>query len=205
MYHYPFHLRDYLSKTKHLSPIEDLCYRRLLDAYYTREGALPSSVDECARLICLREHVSEIQVVLSEFFELTDRGYINRRCEEELERFRGKAAHAKKAATARWAYSDDEAPKEKAKSKRTPSAAKLFPDADKELVSQFVRLRHRLRAPITEISAQGLYREAAKAEMSIDQVLTLCIERSWRGFSASWVEKGKSSGFDIEAEMRRAQ
>jgi uncharacterized protein YdaU (DUF1376 family) len=199
MYHYPFHLRDYIAKTKHLSPIEDLCYRRLLDAYYTREGALPRSVDECARLICLRDHVKEIELVLLEFFELTENGFFNERCEQELERYRARGAKAKTAATARWT-----APTEKPK--RSPAATTLFPDADPQVVSDFVSYRARVKAPITPTAVKGIYREAAKAELSINEALTMCVERSWRGFRASWVEKEekKSNGFDLEAEMRRA-
>lgn len=202
MYHYPFHLRDYLAKTKHLSPIEDLCYRRLLDAYYTREAPLPESVDECARLICLREHPDVIKLVLSEFFELTESGYRNERCEQEIERYRAKGAQTKAAANRRWATTDEE-PKLSKRKSLTP--ADLFPDVNADLLSEFVRVRHRLRAPITPIAAKAIYREAVKAEMSIDQALTMCIERSWRGFKAEWVGKEKSgNGFDVEAEMRRA-
>lgn len=204
MYHYPFHLRDYLAKTKHLSPMEDLCYRRLLDAYYTREGALPRSIDECARLICLRDHVKEIELVLLEFFELTESGFFNARCEQELERYRARGVKAKNAADARWVR-DTPDPDDK-KPKRSPAASKLFPGADPEVLQDFINYRIRCKAPITPTAAKGILREAAKAELSINEALTMCVERSWRGFSASWVAKEKKgSGFDLEAEMRRAQ
>ena len=102
MYHYPFHLRDYLCKTRHLTVMEDLAYRRLLDAYYTREGALPASADDCARLICLSEFKVEVCAVLGEFFELTDDGYTNSRCEDELVQYRSRLSKASASASSRW-------------------------------------------------------------------------------------------------------
>ncbi len=102
MYFYQFHLRDYLAKTRHLSLIEDLAYRRLLDAYYTAEGPLPASADACARLICMRDHAAEVEAVLSEFFVSTDGGWSNPRCEEEIERFRKMRTAGAHGAAKRW-------------------------------------------------------------------------------------------------------
>jgi len=34
MHYYQFNIGDYASHTRHLSDLEDLAYRRLLDAYY---------------------------------------------------------------------------------------------------------------------------------------------------------------------------
>ena len=45
MNYYPFHLGDYAAHTAHLEPMEDLAYRRMLDAYYLREAPLPRAVD----------------------------------------------------------------------------------------------------------------------------------------------------------------
>lgn len=102
MYHYPFHLRDYVTKTRHLSLMEDLAYRRLLDAYYTAEGPLPSTPQDCARLIVMREQAVEVEAVLREFFVLTDRGWENPRCEEELAKYRKLADSARRANVSRW-------------------------------------------------------------------------------------------------------
>lgn len=107
MYHYPFHLRDYVTKTRHLSLMEDLAYRRLLDAYYTNEGPLPLDPNDCARLIAMREHLREVESVLSEFFTRTDEGWSNARCEEELSKYRGKADSARKANSSRWGKRSD--------------------------------------------------------------------------------------------------
>ena len=37
MHYYSFNIGDYASHTRHLTAIEDLAYRRLLDLYYLHE------------------------------------------------------------------------------------------------------------------------------------------------------------------------
>jgi uncharacterized protein YdaU (DUF1376 family) len=103
MYHYPFHLRDYVTKTRHLTLMEDLAYRRLLDAYYTNEGPLPSTPEACARLVAMRDHVVEVAAVLDEFFTKTDDGWSNERCEEEIAKFRRLSDKGRAGAQMRWA------------------------------------------------------------------------------------------------------
>jgi len=100
MHHYPFHIGDYVAHTRHLSPIEDLAYRRLLDAYYLREGPLPHDVATCARLIGLRDHEAEVGTVLVEFFEDAVEGWRSSRCDEEITAFRAKQEQASRAGRA---------------------------------------------------------------------------------------------------------
>ncbi len=84
MNYYPFHLGDYAAHTAHLEPLEDLAYRRMLDAYYMREGALPADPTEVARLIRMRQHQSEVESVLREFFVKSDDGWHSKRADQEL-------------------------------------------------------------------------------------------------------------------------
>lgn len=100
MNYFPFHLGDYAAHTAHLEPLEDLAYRRMLDAYYLREAPLPESVAEVARIIRLRQNISEIESVLSEFFVLTDDGWRHARCDEEIDRMQDKQAKARASAAA---------------------------------------------------------------------------------------------------------
>jgi uncharacterized protein YdaU (DUF1376 family) len=100
MNYYPFHLGDYASHTGHLDPMEDLAYRRMLDAYYLREGKLPKDVGEIARLIRLRDHAATIRDVLNEFFQETPDGWMHERCEEEILKMQDKQAKARASAYA---------------------------------------------------------------------------------------------------------
>lgn len=97
MFSYQFHIRDYLTKTRHLSLTEDLAYRRLMDVYYTEEQPLPIEPEDCARLIAMREYVKDVHHVLNEFFTKTDDGWRNSRCDFEIEKYHGKADSARRA------------------------------------------------------------------------------------------------------------
>lgn len=107
MFSYPFHIRDYTVKTRHLSLMEDLAYRRLIDAYYTEEGPLPADVQACARLIAMRDYAPEVEAVLREFFVLSDGGWSNERCDYEISRYVARVDKAKRANNVRWGSSED--------------------------------------------------------------------------------------------------
>ena len=100
MNYYPFHLGDYASHTGHLEPMEDLAYRRMLDAYYLREAPLPAPVPDVARLVRMRQHVTEVETVLNEFFLLTSEGWRHSRCDEEIAKMQDKQAKARASAAA---------------------------------------------------------------------------------------------------------
>ena len=68
MHFYSFNIGDYISHTKHLSDLEDLAYRRLLDLYYLHERTLNEDVATVARKINMKDNVPEVRVVLEEFF-----------------------------------------------------------------------------------------------------------------------------------------
>jgi uncharacterized protein YdaU (DUF1376 family) len=100
MHYYQFHVADYAAHTRHLSPIEDLAYRRLLDLYYLHERAPRGEPEQIARLLNLREHVEEVRCVLSEFFEHRDGAWIQGRVELEIEAYRERKAVASRAGEA---------------------------------------------------------------------------------------------------------
>lgn len=100
MNYYPFHVGDYAAHTAHLEPMEDLAYRRMLDAYYLREEPLPAEPADVSRLIRMRQNMAEVEAVLREFFTLSSDGWRHSRCDEEIERMQEKQAKARAAATA---------------------------------------------------------------------------------------------------------
>ena len=100
MNYYPFHLGDYAAHTGHLEPMEDLAYRRLLDVYYMREGALPADIQVTAKLVRLRSCAADVESVLNEFFVLTEDGWRHQRCEREIEKMQDKQAKARASAQA---------------------------------------------------------------------------------------------------------
>jgi len=82
---YKFHLGDYITHTTHLSDAEDLAYRRLLDLYYMSEKPIPLNTESVSRTIRLDLDITES--VLGEFFEKTENGYFNYRCDAEIARY----------------------------------------------------------------------------------------------------------------------
>lgn len=102
MHYYQFNIGDYKSHTEHLSEMEDLAYRRLLDWYYLHECPIPLDIAECARQIRMRTHTDCIATVLQEFFERTENGWIHHRANRELEKAGEKSSKASESAKARW-------------------------------------------------------------------------------------------------------
>ena len=82
---YKFHLGDYITHTLHLADAEDLAYRRLLDLYYMSEKPIPLDTEAVSRKIRLDRDITES--VLSEFFEKTETGYRNARCDAEIAKY----------------------------------------------------------------------------------------------------------------------
>jgi len=87
---YKFHLGDYITHTMHLSDAEDLAYRRLLDLYYMSERPIPLDTESVSRKIRLDLDITES--VLKEFFERTDEGYRNHRCDVEITKYQHQVA-----------------------------------------------------------------------------------------------------------------
>jgi len=100
MNYYPFHVGDYAAHTVHLEPMEDLAYRRMLDAYYLRESPLPADPKEVARLIRMRQNQTEVEAVLCEFFDQTEDGWCHSRCDQEIDKMRDKQTKARASAAA---------------------------------------------------------------------------------------------------------
>lgn len=104
MNYYPFHIGDYASATRHLTWDEDMAYRRLIDAYYTRETPIPTEKRQAYRLVMATtpEQRQAVDTILEEFFTETPDGWINSRCDEEIAAFKIKSQKASQSAQSRW-------------------------------------------------------------------------------------------------------
>lgn len=93
-----------MSATAHLSMVEDGCYRRLLDAYYTREAPLPADIGACCRLVraASKDERKAVETVLREFFQLEADGWRHRRCDAEIAKANSKRTKASESANKRW-------------------------------------------------------------------------------------------------------
>ena len=97
-----FHVGDWDSSTRLLSPMEKGIYIDLLMLYYSLERPIMRS--ECDRIA--RAYADEerhaLNYVLERFFTLDGDVYRHHRCDAEIEAVRAKSEKASKSAKARW-------------------------------------------------------------------------------------------------------
>lgn len=103
MNYYERHLGDYAKDAGHLDMLEHGAYGLLLDRYYTTEEPIPAGDIYRVTRAKSKTEKDAVNRVLSEFFRLVDGLWINKRADQEIERFRDKQAKAKASADARWA------------------------------------------------------------------------------------------------------
>lgn len=99
---YPWHIGDYKSHTDHLTPKEDICYRRLLDHYYLHESPIQNDMTAVARHIKMRDSEEVIKSILAEFFELRGEYWHSNRADKEIAAYASKSEKARKSAGSRW-------------------------------------------------------------------------------------------------------
>ena len=220
MHFYTFHIGDYSSHTSHLSPIEDVIYRRLLDKYYLSETPIPLEIGAASRLIGMREYQTEVEIIIKEFFTQTELGWINKRVDAELAKYHAMQAGGKKGNDIRWGKDRPPiAPRSPPDSPPTPNhipepvplsirpktiVAKSNcnrPEGVLEsLWEDFITLRKAKKAPLTASALKGIEREAKKAGMNIEEALYECCARGWTGFKAEWIKK---EPFDVGSATRK--
>jgi len=197
MNYYPFHIGDYISHTSHLSDLEDLAYRRMIDLYYQTEEPFKDVVWVARKV---KSNIEIVKVLLDEFFEFTaeDSTWRNKRADEEITKYRLKADSARNAN--RIKSEKISALKSELKSEPNHNVTNnqepitnnhsITPEGvSNEVFKDFLKLRKGLKAPVTETAIKGLAREAQKANMSLEQVMVLCCQNGWRGFKAEWMHK----------------
>jgi hypothetical protein len=98
---YSHHIGDYKSATAHLSDLEDLAYRRLLEMYYDTEQPLPNDFEFLARRT--RCQTETISIVLNDFFKLGEDGLWHQsRCDKEIASYQAMRQGGKDGADKRW-------------------------------------------------------------------------------------------------------
>lgn len=104
MHTYDKHVGDYIRDTVGLSMTEDGAYNRLLDQYYLRELPLPLDHRELYRLArCqLPAERKAVDYIIGRYFDRTDDGYVQKRCEQNIAAYHGKSHKAAEASRTRW-------------------------------------------------------------------------------------------------------
>jgi uncharacterized protein YdaU (DUF1376 family) len=200
MHYYQFNIGDYMSHTRHLSFLEDLAYRRLLDEYYLHERPLNNGLTAIARQIGMRVNEEVVQYVLESFFTLKEdgSGWINARCDREIQQYRERITNASKAgkASAERRSNARSTPVQLNKKHKPINNNRVeAPDGVSPKVwESFVDARKAKKAPITELVIADIKKQAALAGWTLDAALTETVIRGWRSFKAEWVTKAPVTG-----------
>ena len=201
MHFYSFNIGDYMSHTMHLSMMEDLAYRRLLDIYYLHEKPLPEDINEVARLIRMPQHKPEVIQVLKEFFtQDVGNGWTNPRTDEEIQKYQSKIEQSKRAAQASVqrrfnARSTDVQPNKKQETlnKKQETNIKRPRNVSKKTWDDFLTHRKNKKAPLTETALIGIKNEVKKTTISLEDALVMCQARGWQSFKSDWINKEQKS------------
>ena len=220
MHYYQFHIGDYKSHTHHLTVLEDIAYRRLLDHYYLHEA--PIKQRDIARQIGMRDHEQEVLSVLNEFFVSTDKGFVSARANEEIAKYREMVDAGKRGAAKRWQSPPDSPPiappnatpiatnnQEPITNNHKPIKNTVAPPSGvtDSVWQDWLSLRKAKRAAVTQTAIDGIEREARKAGVSLQTALETCCARGWTGFKAEWLkDKGEQKSFaEKDYDFKRAR
>jgi uncharacterized protein YdaU (DUF1376 family) len=223
MHYYQFNIGDYQSHTSHLTEIEDLAYRRMLDWCYLHEKALPVDPGDVARLVRMRSHSESIASVLREYFECREEGWIHLRVIQEILKVGIKSEKASESAKARWGKAKDANALQPqsdgyATQDPLPITRDTKPKTQKNTVAppsgvtdsvwqDWLSLRKTKKAAVTQTAIDGIEREARKAGVSLQSALETCCARGWTGFKAEWLkDKTEQKSFaEKDYDFKRAR
>jgi len=68
------------------------------------------------------------------------------------------------------------------------------PDVDEKVWADFMLIRKKKKAPMTDTALEGLQREASKAGIFLNDALRECCARGWQGFKAEWMKNDNAQG-----------
>jgi|AntAceMinimDraft_18_1070375.scaffolds.fasta_scaffold19741_7 uncharacterized protein YdaU (DUF1376 family) len=219
MYYYRFHIGDYKRSTDHLTNGEDIAYRRLLDMYYETESVIPLETKQVARR--LRLDLNDLQIVLDEFFEKTEQGYLHHYCESQIQEYQKGASVRRVNGQKGGRRKKDslEQTKQEPVNNLAGSEQGSLTNNHKPITNNhikdmappegvlesvwedFVNQRKAKKASITPTAIKGIEREARKAGISLNDALQEICSRGWAGFKADWMtDKTKTSWADKQRE-----
>jgi len=185
--------------------MEDLVYRRLLDWYYLHECPIPLDEVEVSRQIRMRSHIESIAIVLQEYFERTDDGWIHNRANKEIAKAGDKSEKASASAKARWNKRDANALPTQSDSNATQDTIPNTQDTEHKtqkkativatpvgvsdsVWQEFIAHRKSKKARVTQLVIDGIQEQATIAGWSLEDALKETIVRNWQSFKADWVK-----------------
>lgn len=192
---YPFHIGDYAAHTQRLSLMEDLAYRRLMDAYYLAERPFNGSASDVAREIGMLEQIEAVTYVLGRFFNAVDGGFSNDRCDKEISHYQDKkeqASNAGKASAAKRSNARS-TPVEKNATDVQPSQEPLTKNqtnTPKPPTGVEVRFEQFWKTYPRKVGKDAAMRAFAKRKPDADLLAEMLAAIGEQARSAAWVKDG---------------
>lgn len=87
MHYYKFDIANWDQATYHLLPEELGIYLKLINRYYDTEKPLPEDMRPVLRKLQLLAFEATVEQILDEFFVLTDKGWINKKCSGIIKKY----------------------------------------------------------------------------------------------------------------------
>jgi uncharacterized protein YdaU (DUF1376 family) len=202
----------------HLSNEEDLAYRRLLEMYYDTEQPIPLETQWVARR--LRVDTQALESVLKDFFQSTESGWRNAKCDLVIRDYHEMAdknrrngmkggrprtnkhgagnpvgsqsdANGMPVATHSKANQEPITKNQKPKPQKKAPAVLCPAGVDAKVWSDWLEIRKAKNLPLTETAWSQLMAECQKAGLTVDAMIKECCLRGWGAFKASWWEKDR--------------
>ena len=210
MHYYQHHIGDFIKDTNFLTNEEVGIYLKMLWLYYDTEKPLPNSLFQISMKVNGRDKEEIIEGLLDMFFTLQDGAWHHKRCDKEIEQYHkqvqtaskaGKASAAKRAQNREASEvqrpfndrstNDQPTNNQEPRTNKDKGLASKPDEVSDQIWSDFLRVRRAHNAPITKTALARIIMEALKADMTIEAVLKLCVEKNWRGFEAEWLKDKK--------------
>jgi len=204
MHYFEHNIKDYRADAFTLTMIQHGAYRQLIDQYYLNEKPLTLDLEVlCADLLVRGEDEKKaIVFILGKFFSKTEDGYVHKRCNTVIQAFKDKSDKNRNNAVKRWSKVKDanalpqECERNANQEPLTNNKEQLIEfvkplDVNLEVWNNYMTLRRAQNKPITDANIKALRREAANAGLSLNAVITVCVENSWISFRAEWVNRKK--------------
>jgi len=213
MHYYQHHIGDFIKATSRLSDGQAMGYLRLLWLYYDKDGNVEHDVAQIAFEV--GSDAETVALIIKTYFDV-EGGFIKQtRCDKEIQGYLRKSEGGKVGAKNRWSnesqhglpianplgnpmptqcepnatpvLTNNQEPitKNHKKNTNTDTAPE---GVSSQVFQDFLVLRKGLKAPVSETALKNLRIEGDKANLSLEEVMSLCCQNGWRGFKAEWVK-----------------
>ena len=206
MHYFEYNIKDYRADAFQLTLIQHGAYKQLIDQYYLNEKPLTLNIDDLCYELLIRgdDEKKAIVFILEKFFDKTEDGYAHKRCDVVIKKYKAKSNQSRNAVNTRWAKEkgkdtdviresyDRNTNQEQLTNNKEQFIEFVKPlDVNLEVWNNYMTLRRAQNKPITDANIKALRREAANAGLSLNAVITVCVENSWISFRADWVNRKK--------------